>query len=397
MTTAYPLATLAPVVTATGVSTLIYSDILASLKASAQQIFGPDIYLEADSQEGQMLAIIAQAIYDCGQAAVAVYNSFSPATAVAEGLSNVVKINHIKRLVATHSQVNVTIGGQAGTLITNGIVGDVDGKRWLLPATVTIPPEGTIVSTATAELEGALTATVGAVSLILTPTAGWQTVTNSTAASPGQPIESDAELRARQTLSPSIYSTSPMEAIAASIKALPGVTYGTVYENDSNSTDANGLPAHSISVVVQGGVAADIAQTIYNKKAPGVGTFGSTSINITDISGAVRAINYYVPTEVPIKVTVHLVAGTNYTTIIASAIKTAVANFINALSIGEDLIVSRLYAPALLLSVQDSETYKINSLTAALYPSGTLAISDIVIAFTAKATCFPAYVTIILD
>lgn len=394
MATSFPLPTLAPQITSAGVVTLTYADILASLKASAANIFGSDVYLEADSQDGQMLAIFALAIYDCGQAVAAVYNSFSPATAVGEGLSSVVKINHLQRLVATHSQVNLTIVGQVGTTIINGVAGDDDGNRWKLPASVIIPPAGTIIVTASAEQAGAINSPAGAVTRILTPTAGWQTVTNVAAAVAGQPVESDGELRARQEISPSIFSVSPLAGLAAALKALPGVTYGTIYENDTGSTDSNGLPAHSIAAVVQGGVAADIASTIYAKKAPGVATYGTTTVTIVDVSGANRDIKFYIPTEVAIKVTVTLVAGDNYTTTIAQAIRDAVAAHINALSIGEDLVVSRLYAPALLLGAQDSETYKINSIQAALHPSGTLATTDIVLAFNAKATCQASHVTI---
>lgn len=390
----FPLPTLAASITGSGISAPPYADILTSLKTSFKQIYGDDVYLEADSQDGQWVAIIAQAVYDCNQSLVAAYNSFSPATAFGTGLSNVVKINHMARLIATNSQVNLTVGGTVGTTITGGIAGDSDGNRWLLPASVVIPPAGTVIVTATAEALGAVSAPAGTVTRILTPTAGWQTVTNPTPATLGQPVESDGELRTRQELSPAIYSKTVLAGIAAAIKALPGVTYGTIYENDTSAVNADGLPPHSISLVVKGGVAASIAQVLYDKKAPGVATYGSTSVNITDVSGAVRAMNFYIPAEVGIKVAISLQAGAGYTTATAAAIKSAVVNFINALEIGEDVVVSRLYSPALLLGIQASETYKITALQAALAPAGTLATTDIVIAYTAKATCQISDVTI---
>ena len=291
---------------------------------------------------------IAQAVHDANQATIAAYNSFSPQTAVGVGLSNVVKINHIARLVATKSQVNLTITGQAGTTIVDGIAGDTDGNQWLLPGSVVVPPAGFIIVTASAKEAGAVAAGVGAVTRIITPTAGWQSVTNATAAVPGQPIESDAELRARQVISPAINANTVLTGLAAAIKALPGVTYGTVYENDTGVVDSNGLPAHSISLVVQGGDATDIATTIYNRKAPGVATHGSTTISVTDVSGALRDIKFYIPTEVAIKVAVSLYPGDNYTTATATAIKQAIVNHINALDIGEDLIALRLMVPAML-------------------------------------------------
>ncbi len=394
MPTSYPLPTLAAQVSATGVTAPTYADILSSLKADFKLIYGEDSYLEADSQDGQLLAIFAKALHDCNMAVIAAYNSFSPQTAVGTGLSNAVKINHMQRLVATKSQVNVTLVGQAGTTIVNGILGDDDGNRWMLPVTVTIPPAGTIIATAEAESAGAVVAPIGSVTRILTPTAGWQSATNATAATPGQPVESDAALRARQEITPALNAYTVLSGLAASIKALPGVAYGVVYENDTNATDANGLPAHSICCIVKGGVAADIAQTIYRKKGPGVATHGSTTVSITDISGASRDIKFSIPTEVSVKVGISLEAGANYTTTIAARIKQSVVDYINGLDIGEDLVVNRLYSPALLNGSPDAESYKITLLQAALAPSGTLATTDVVMAFTEKAVCVVADVTI---
>lgn len=393
MAITYPLVTLAPTITAAGITAPMYADILASLQASFRIIYGEDAYLEPDSQDGQLLAIFAQAQHDTNQAVIAAYNSFSPQTAFGVGLSNVVKINHMARLIATKSQVNLLITGQAGTTIENGAAGDPDGGRWLLPTT-TIPPGGSITVTATASVVGAINAAPGAVTIILTPKAGWQTVTNATSATPGQPVESDAELRARQEITPAINAYTVLTGLAAAIKALPGVSYGTIYENDTGSTDSAGIPAHSIACVIKGGIAADIARTIYDRKAPGVGTYGSTTVSIADVSGAMRDIKFYVPTEVAIKVAVTVAAGDTYTTAIGAEIKAAVAAHVNALSIGEDMVVTRLYVPALLASAADGKAYKLTVLQAALYPSGTLATTDIVIAFNEKATCDASHVTI---
>ena len=76
----------------------------------------------------QFLGIVAAAINDSNAAAVAVYNSFSPATAQGNGLSSVVKINGITRLVASNSTVDLTVVGIAGTTITNGQASDSSGS-----------------------------------------------------------------------------------------------------------------------------------------------------------------------------------------------------------------------------------------------------------------------------
>lgn len=391
---AFPLPTLAAQVTPTGISAPSFSDILTSLQTSARQIFGSDAYLEPDSQDGQLLGLFARAIHDCNQTAIAVYNSFSPQTAQGEGLSNVVKINHIKRLVPSNSTVNVDIVGQVGTLILNGVVGDIAGNRWTLPASVTIPPDGTVTVTATAVEAGAIGSPIGTLINILTPTAGWASVTNSSAGALGNPVESDGQLRIRQEQSPSFTAVATLRGLAASIVSIPGVTYGVVYENDTNSTDTNGLPAHSISVVVRGGDADTIANTIYNKKAPGVATYGTTTIAVIDATGTSRNINYYVPTEIGIRVAISLTALDGYTTAVTAEIKAAIVDFIAALSVGEDVVVNRLYTPALLLGSLDSEKYKITALTAGLAPAGSLGTTDIAISFIQKAICDPADIAI---
>ena len=64
----YPLSTLAPTVNAAGISVPSYNDILQSLIAIFQSIYGSDIYVAQDSQDGQWLAALSRAIHDSNQA-----------------------------------------------------------------------------------------------------------------------------------------------------------------------------------------------------------------------------------------------------------------------------------------------------------------------------------------
>ena len=75
------ITTTAPTIDATGITAPSYADVLAFIQAKYQAIYGADIYLGNDSQDGQFLGVIAQAISDANSVAVAVYNAFSPATA----------------------------------------------------------------------------------------------------------------------------------------------------------------------------------------------------------------------------------------------------------------------------------------------------------------------------
>ena len=383
----------AAVVTSAGISAPTYAQILVYLQTQYQAIFGSDVYLGNDSQDGQFLGIIAAAINDSNSAAVAVYNSFSPATAQGNGLSSSVKINGIARQSATNSTVNLTLVGQAGTTINGGIATDSNGNQWTIPSPTVIPASGSIVVTATAAVAGAITAAMGTVTTIATPVYGWQSVTNASAASAGAAIETDAALRVRQAASVALPSLTVLAGIVGAVEAVSGVTEVAAYENDTSSTDANGLPANSIALVVSGGSAASIAAAIMAKKTPGCYTYGTTSQSVTDSAGIPHTIRYFVPTNssLSVAITMHALAG--YTTAVAAEIQSAIAAYINALPIGKSVMVTRLYLPAMLNGAADSSTYELVTLQACI-TGGSMGISDIAIPFNGAAVCLASNVSI---
>ena len=383
----FPLATLAASVTPAGITAPAYADILSSLQASFRLIYGVDVYLGADTQDGQLLAVFAQAVYDSNQTAIAVYNQFSPATAQGAGLSSVVRINGIRRLVSSNSQVDLLIGGNVGTVITNGVAGDANGKAWALPASVTIPPAGSIVVTAACTVPGAVPANVGTVTSINTPTLGWQTVTNPSAASLGSPVEDDATLRVRQGQSVALPALTVLAATVGAVKAIVGVTEVKAYENDTGAPDANGLPHNSIALVVVGGDATAVATAIMVKKTPGCFTHGTTYVPVVDTVGVTHNIGFFVPTNVPIAVQATIRALAGYTAATGATIKQAIADYINnVLGIGDPVFISRLYLPAQLGGAAASGQYELLSLLIGT-PPGINSASDIAIPFSAQATC----------
>lgn len=119
-----------------------YDELHLYFRGVYQDVYGTDIVITPDSQDGQLLAIMSLAVHDAYSAAAAVYNSFSPSTAQGVGLARVVKINGITKHVATYSTADLRIVGQPGTIIRGGIVSDVQEQRWLLPDIVTIPENG---------------------------------------------------------------------------------------------------------------------------------------------------------------------------------------------------------------------------------------------------------------
>lgn len=389
---------LAATVTAQGISAPDYQTVLTTITGYFQQIYGTDAYLEPDSKDGQLVALVSLAIHDTNSTAISVYNSFSPATASGAALTSNVKINGISRKSATNSTVDLELTGTAGTTIINGTVKDANNVIWRLPAQAVIGVDGTVTVTATCTTSGAVAALPDTVTNINTPTLGWSSVTNPTAATVGAPVESDAALRVRQNKSVALPSVTPFDAVDGAIANIAGVIRHKLFENDTGEVDSNGLPAHSISAIIDGGDAGLIAQTIRGKKGQGVATYGKTAIIVQDKYGNPHTINFSRPDDVPVYVDIKIKVFTGYTSLIAEQMKTEIAAYINGLGIGEDVLLSRVYSPANLgvVSGGNARYYDISELTIGK-SAGTVAPANIHLAYDEAASCDTGHIIITVE
>lgn len=341
-----------PSVTAAGLSIPSYTDILNLLLGAFSSGFGGNVYLGTDSPDYQFISVIALSLSDAMQGIQLAYINRSPNFAIGAALDALVTLNGISRKVASASTCQVTLTGTPGAVITNGICTDVNGVKWDLPASVTIGGGGTVVTTATCEIDGAINALIGQITIIFTSQFGWTSVTNASAAILGQPVETDAQLRGRQALSVELPSITLLTGTIAAIAATKGVTRYNVVENATNATDANGNPAHSVTAVVEGGVDLDIATAIYNNRGIGPLTnptaTNPVTVSITDPStGIITLIGFARPSNKQIFVIInaHLVTGGSSSTL--TAMQAAVIAYLNSLQIGELVSYTALIAVAM--------------------------------------------------
>ncbi|MDH0030305.1 MULTISPECIES: baseplate J/gp47 family protein [unclassified Acinetobacter] len=344
-----------------GVSASTFEEILLDLKNEYKGIYGNDVYLENDSQDGQFLALIARAISDTAAVAVGVYNSFSPVSALGEALSRNVAINGITRAIPTNSFAPVVISGAIGTTIKNGIVGD-GTHRWFLPTIVIIDNTGSITVNAVCESLGAISATPHNITNIITPTRGWVSVDNPNAAVLGNPVENDATLRQRQIISTTIPSLGLLSGALGAIANLDGVTRYRGYENDSDAVNDFGMSPHSVAFVISGGDEQQIAEVIQLKKTMGCATDGDISRVVVDPFGNEKTIKFYRPTVVTTNVVVNIVALNNYNDSTGLKIKQSVADYINRVEIGGKITQTHLYIAAALNGSFDAASYEIASI-----------------------------------
>lgn len=181
---------------------------------------------------------------------------------------------------------------------------------------------------------------------IQTSVAGWSGVLNPADGVTGRNIETDSELRLRRRQSVSFPATATIDSLNAKLLEVENVTAVSVFENTSDATDANGLSAHHIWIIIQGGDVQEIADIIYRTKAAGIGTFGDTTINYVSDSSQTYEIKIERPTETPLYIDMTISPTEGYDTASPTLIKESIVKWVaENLSIGEGLKYSRLYTP----------------------------------------------------
>lgn len=337
-------------ITPTGPVVPTYNDVLVALQSAFLGIFGSDSYIAPDSKDGQLLAVFAQAISDCNNQIAQTYLQFSPATATGVGLDYVVKVNGIRRNSAGFSTVPLVITGTP-CIIPAGIVADDLGlgTQWALPLNTAIPNSGTVTVTATCTTKGGVIVPANHITTIAGGAVpGWQSVNNLVASTPGATVETDMQLRQRQTISTAIAALTPLDTIISAVANVAGVVRYAIYENDTNSWDNHGIPPHSVALVVEGGSVSDVVDAIARTKNPGTGSYGTTSQVVTDSAGVANTINYMQLSQIPITVNVTLRALTGYASTTTPLVQDSIVQYLNGLAIGEISYLDRLRATALL-------------------------------------------------
>jgi uncharacterized phage protein gp47/JayE len=380
------MAYVAPAITASGLSVPSFNDIQQSLLSSYQAIYGSTTALGNDNADYQWISSVSLKLSDVMSLCQLAYNARSPLTAVGADLDSVIKLNGIARLASSLSTAVLTLSGVAETTVANGIVADANGILWALPSTVTIGGGGTVSATATCQQSGAVTANENTIN---TPvggfTAGWTGVTNPAPAVPGVGIETDSNLRARQSISVALPSETRLAATQAALEEVPNVTLAQAYENQTNVTDAYGNTGHSLTCVVQGGDPLAIATAIFDNRGIGPNTQGATATAMTVVpvtdpnSGNITDIGFIIAQSVPIYVSLSVHGLTSgFTTATQAAVVAALVSYLNSLGIGEEVTQSALYASAMSVITNLSQPiFSIRALTlgTAASPTGTTDIT----------------------
>jgi len=192
---------------------------------------------------------------------------------------------------------------------------------------------------------GPLDQPINTITQIVTSRLGWDSVMNPIAAVPGRLRETDQELRIRFRNTKFERAGNIVEAVYSALFSLDDVEQVFIDDNNTDVVNENGTPGHSFLVLVDGGTSVEIARAIWDNRGAGVASVGNTTVMITDKYGYQREIKFSRPTPVNIYIKLDITIDQNFPENGYDLIKQAIIDYVNSLSIGQDIIYSRLYTP----------------------------------------------------
>ena len=177
--------------------------------------------------------------------------------------------------------------------------------------------------------------------------------------------ETDAAARRRILGALAAGGNTMAENIQAEILKVPDVRQAQVHVNDTGSTDEKGIPPHSICCVVEAGKKADIADAIYRKKAPGIGTHGTATVSVTDGNGMSHTVCFSRPVESAVNIYMDITAYDGYDPATTDTVRQALADHLNGFRIGQSLVVPQLYGISYAAAKEQAATFAISDIRAA--------------------------------
>jgi uncharacterized phage protein gp47/JayE len=351
----------------TGLQIDTFSDIETRLQEAFRSSFGSNIKTDAQSVAGQLIKNFALLFAELNELLEQTVDGFDPHNASGVPLSKLVLLNGIQRIPGTYSQVTLSLTATAACTVPAGsLVTDSAGSsQWSTDSDLTFAGAGTLTVGATCTTLGPIAATASTLTEILTPVFGWDSVSNPAAATLGRSVETDSELRLRRQAVIEGASKTSAGALYRAISGLDGVSSLKLLVNDTESTDSVGIPPQHIAAIISGGDDTTIGQTLFEYIGAGIGTYGSTLVEDTDIdTGLDYSVRFSRPLDVPIHIamTVEIIDTAKWPADGSDQIKAALLQYFQDFQgVGQDVVFSRLYSP--ILSVLG---HQINSLTIGL-------------------------------
>lgn len=357
-----------------GLQTKDYNTLLTEIQEFLQTNYSPNgeqISFDSNTPDGQFTEILANIGATIRELLANVYNATDPSKCDSTQQDTKYQLNYLTRKGGSWTLQNIDVTADK-TVTLQGLDGSFDeenasaftvsdnsGNNWYLIDTTTVLA-GTSSLEFRAQNQGPINPTIGTITNIVTIVGGITGVINSQGYTVlGAEAESDYDFRIRRDRSVANMSGNNADSILGNILNLQGVTQCNVHDNDTNSTDDTGTPAHSLWVIVDGGANDDIAEIIYANKG-GQGTRGTVVINRETHAGQTINIKFDRPKIQALYIKFDIQLITDLTLLDNNNIKEYITNNLTY-QIGEDAETSKVtQVCANALEVDGGDGYALN-------------------------------------
>jgi len=333
-----------------------YSDLVDSMSAKTKEKFGADANTSERSVLGIIIRIMAWFFSLLWQDTEDVYHSAYRKTAEGVQLDMLLPYAGITRILADFAYGLIEIKGTPNHFIESGFLASTDNDIFfetLYDLTLDYEGNGTVEIVA---LDVGAIGNVGAntITQIVNPDADIISVNNPSKTNGGREKETDTEARERADITVEGIGSATTAAIRANLLKISSIRAAKVIENFKDEVDQYGTPPRSIQAFILGGDDEEVAKAIHEKKAGGIQPYGTTYVDVLDLSGDVKQIGFTRANEVNVFIKVNVTTNTSFTFDGVNQIKTALIRYVggtdannntySGLNMGEDVIVSRLIA-----------------------------------------------------
>ena len=302
-----------------------------------------------------MCKVFANVLRKRDEERLAIYNAGSINNATGRRLEDLVGIVGIEPKAATYTTDGAAVPtGTTGTVIPADALVEYNDNRFRVIENATIP--------ATVKLQalqaGAINLPTGTGMTIVTPVAGWDTITSSaTKVAIGRARETDQELRTRRAQSLAATGAGSTASIQAGLLSLDYVTAAVVLANQSSAPatiQGVAMNGNSLAIFIwpaPSGMTSErqeeIGETIW-RRSPAATEYDPPSedvvVTVTDSAGGTQTVKFDDAGTDPITVEIQVSLAAGYTLSDVSAqIDTDITAYFNRLTVGQPVYSMELY------------------------------------------------------
>lgn len=388
-------------VSTTGVIVPNVADLKDQVDSEWTGQFGSGLNTDSSTPQGVVIASDVAARTGVVNNNAALANQINPNQAEGVFLDAICALTGLERQANTPSVISVALAGVADSPIAAGnTIKSANQDVFTLNSDVTLDAGGNGVGVFTAVVAGPVPVPSGS----YTPSAvlGWETAVAASTGTVGTAQQSDEALRVLRGQTLFLQGVSLMGATLSALNNLTGVKSVQGLENVINSTQtiaSIALTANSIWVCVDGGIAANIANSLLANKSMGCNWNGSQTLTIPEpTSGQSYTVKWDQPALVPLLVRVTCKQGT-FVGNPTNAVPQAVANFANGGVSGlEGFSLGQSASPFEVATgvMAQCEGLYISKVELSLVSSVSYAPAEIAMLINQKATVIAADVAVVI-